>query len=106
MTSDVRPITILHLSDLHFGPHHRFGRLGLPTPDDTFDSLLTRLTDDLQGIETQCGRPDLVPVTGDITERAKPGEPGEFKDAFDFLVGLSEHLELGHDRVVLVPGEP
>ena len=46
-----RPITLLHLSDTQFGRNHRFGRLALPPPDDSFDTLLTRLGDDLGSLK-------------------------------------------------------
>ena len=39
-------ITILHLSDMQFGIHHRFG-----AKDTEINSLLNRLNDDLSGLE-------------------------------------------------------
>ena len=60
-------VTILHLSDLQFGRNHRFGRLGLPPPDDTFDSLIARLAGDLRLLKEQEGlAPHLVVVSGDL----------------------------------------
>ena len=85
-------ITLLHLSDLQFGRHHRFGRLGLPSPDDKFDDLLSRLTDDLRTLEDDHGlRPDLLIVTGDLAEW---GLKSEFADVLRLLEGLTEHYEL------------
>jgi WD40 repeat protein/3',5'-cyclic AMP phosphodiesterase CpdA len=101
MRSD-NAITILHLSDLQFGRNHRFGRLHLPRPDDMFDSLFSRLRDDLDLLRNDPGlQPDLIIVTGDITEGAMPTE---FADARELLERLCDHLQLKHDRVVLVPG--
>ena len=44
-------ITILHLSDMQVGRHHRFGRLGLGGADERFDTLLQRVHDDLAELE-------------------------------------------------------
>ncbi len=95
-------ITLLHLSDVQFGRHHRFGRLASPAGDDDFDSLLTRLGDDLGGLAKEHGlRPDILVVSGDLAEE---GKRSEFEDAGRLLVGLVELLGLERDRVVIVPG--
>lgn len=95
-------VTMLHLSDLQFGLNHRFGRLRLDPGDEQFDTLLVRLTDDLDLLKRHCGlRPDVLIVSGDLAEW---GRRNEFEDVLRFLVGLSEFLELGRERVVLVPG--
>jgi 3',5'-cyclic AMP phosphodiesterase CpdA len=97
-----RPITILHVSDMQFGRNHRFGRLGLPAPDDAFDSLLARLRDDLLLLKRDHGLvPDLLVVSGDLAEW---GMPQEFKDVLHFVEQLTKLLGLKRDRVVLVPG--
>ena len=68
-------VTILHVSDLQFGIQHRFGRLGLGGADEPFDTLLKRLTDDLDGLRAEEGlEPDLVALTGDLAEWGKPKE--------------------------------
>jgi 3',5'-cyclic AMP phosphodiesterase CpdA len=95
-------ITILHLSDTQFGRNHRFGRLGLPPPDDQFDSLLKRLPQDLDLLRDDHGlEPQMVVCSGDLAEWALPRE---FADFAQFLTRLIEHLHLSRDRVVLVPG--
>ena len=87
-----RRITLLHLSDLQFGRHHRFG------PEE----LLKRLRDDLAVLRGEHGLcPDFVAVTGDLAEW---GKKTEFDDAFAFLDGLCRILELGRERVAVVPG--
>lgn len=97
-----RPITLLHLSDTQFGPNHRFGGLGLPPPDNQFDTLLVRLKDDLQGLEKNYGlRPELVILSGDLAER---GQGSEFMDFLKFIDKLVQFLKLSRDRVVMVPG--
>jgi WD40 repeat protein/3',5'-cyclic AMP phosphodiesterase CpdA len=95
-----RAITLLHLSDLQFGQHHRFG--SDETSPLSSDSLLTSLTRDLDELQREHDvTPDLVVLTGDLAERgAKP----EFEQLFQFLVRLTEHLKLTRDRVALVPG--
>lgn len=55
--SDDAKITILHLSDLQFGRHHRFGRFGLTDPDVQADKLVARLTRDLEDLRNTYGRP-------------------------------------------------
>jgi WD40 repeat protein/3',5'-cyclic AMP phosphodiesterase CpdA len=95
-------ITILHLSDLQFGPAHRFGQLALPPPDDQFDTLFTRLTDDLGHLRASHHlAPQLVVVTGDIAER---GKAKEFDDALRFLDNLGEFLGLQRHRIIVIPG--
>jgi 3',5'-cyclic AMP phosphodiesterase CpdA len=93
-------ITLLHLSNLQFGP--RSGEFGdrpvmelIHAKVRMFGEELTRLrnADNLQ--------PQLIVVSGDVTES---GMPKEFEAARQFLEGLAEHLNLKRDRVVIVPG--
>jgi len=100
--SDEQSITILHLSDLQFGRNHRFGRLGLPPPDDQFDTLFARLKDDLGHLGTTHNLiPQLVIVTGDIAEW---GKTKEFDDALQLLENLQKLLGLQRHRIVVIPG--
>lgn len=93
----IKPLLILHLSDLHFGPNSRFCD---SDPDDLGQKFF-------QALETERGRREidakisLVIVTGDITERAKLEE---YKKAKDFFDTLSHKLDIGHDRFIFVPG--
>jgi 3',5'-cyclic AMP phosphodiesterase CpdA len=99
-----QPVSLLHLSDVQFGRNHRFGRLGMPPPDDSFDSLLVRLVHDIRALRDESGAPltpDILVVSGDLTET---GRPGEFADAGAFVRGLATELRLTHDRIVIVPG--
>ena len=98
----VQPITLLHVSDMQFGRYHRFGRLGAFDPDASFDTLIQRLTDDLDLLKRENQLvPQLVIVSGDLAEW---GLPAEFNQAREFLVKLIEHLGLERDRVIIVPG--
>ncbi|MCY2991401.1 MAG: pentapeptide repeat-containing protein, partial [Planctomycetota bacterium] len=100
--TDPSPITILHISDIQFGHQHRFGRLALGDPDSPFDTLLGRLTQDLDQLRDQNGlKPNLLVVSGDLAEW---GRKSEFEDALKFLVTLAEHLQLPRRRVIVVPG--
>ena len=100
--SEPTPITILHLSDIQFGQKHQFGRLALGDPDAAFDTLLERLTQDLDQLRDEHGlKPDLLVVSGDLAEW---GRKSEFEDALKFLAHLAEHLGLARRRVVVVPG--
>jgi 3',5'-cyclic AMP phosphodiesterase CpdA len=99
---DAQPITLLHVSDMQFGRYHRFGRLGAYDPDASFDTLLQRLTDDLDGLKQDHNLiPQIVVASGDLAEW---GLPGEFEQAREFLDRVAQHLELGHERIIIVPG--
>lgn len=91
-----RAITILHLSDLHFGRHHRFEN------GDGLDSLLDRLRQDLDERRDKDGlRPDLVVLSGDFAEF---GRREELDRAHAFADGLARLVDLPRRRLVMVPG--
>lgn len=91
-------VTILHLSDLHFGSAHRYPDWEL----DSYNSLFSKLTEDLDALREQHDvSPDAVVVTGDLTCQ---GKPSEFEAAGHFLNGLREKLEIERQHVVIVPG--
>lgn len=69
---------IVHLSDLHFGAH-----------DDELVAGVERSVETL--------KPDLVVISGDVTQRARSEQ---FREACEFLDGLRER---GHE-VLCVPG--
>jgi 3',5'-cyclic AMP phosphodiesterase CpdA len=97
-------ITVLHLSDIQFGKNHRFLRRDWPGIDNPYETLLIRLKEDLVDVRQQFGKdvsPDIIVVTGDLTETALPVE---FKQANAFLEGLITTLELKSERVVILPG--
>jgi 3',5'-cyclic AMP phosphodiesterase CpdA len=97
-----RPITILHVSDMQFGKNHMFGRLKVPYPDGRFDSLLVRMIDDLKRLRQEHGlKPDLIIASGDSAEW---GLKFEFELVEQFLDGVASYLQLGRERVVIVPG--
>ncbi len=90
------------LGVLHIGGT-RFGR-GLVGPDAAVRAEeaqaqiwgeLTRLTDDGAPV------PELIVVSGDLTES---GTPREFEEALAFLTGMRVLLGLEPHRVVMVPG--
>ena len=98
---DKKSITILHLSDIQFGVNHRFG-MDVDTFDGKWDTLLERLKLDLDEMKKDFHlQPDLVVITGDLAEW---GRKSEFEQVHDFLVQLAEYLELGRERIVIVPG--
>lgn len=91
-----RVITLLHLSDLHFGRYHRFAA------DEGLGSLLDRLRDDLDKRRDRDGlRPDLLIVSGDLAEY---GQKEEIERGFRFIEALARLLELPRRRVAVVPG--
>ncbi len=88
-------IRILHLSDLHFGPHSRFP-LDLREAERQGKAFHKALV--AASIERKV---DLVIVTGDVAEAAKDGE---FAAGEAFLSALSGELGLAPERFVFVPG--
>lgn len=89
-------VTLLHLSDLQLGPHHRFD------PGSELGSLLGRLREDLDDLaKTEELRPDLVLVTGDLAEH---GLRSQFEEVSCFVEALASQLGLQRRRLVLVPG--
>jgi WD40 repeat protein/3',5'-cyclic AMP phosphodiesterase CpdA len=96
-------ITLLHLSDLQFGRHHRFGNLGAGDPDAPFDTLLARLEEDLELLRRKEPhlQPEAIVVSGDLVEW---GLRSELSDAHEFLRRLAAALEIPHRNVVMVPG--
>ena len=90
-------ITILHISDVQFGKHHRFA-----DPSGGFDTLRQRLCDDLDLLAAQHGlKPDLVAMTGDLAER---GTRKEFERVAVFCEELLAHLQLEAERLLVIPG--
>jgi calcineurin-like phosphoesterase family protein len=89
-------LVILHLSDLHFGPHSRFGRMRPQAIADMFGHAIER-----QRIEAGLGRIDLVVVSGDLTEYA---DDEQFDAARSFCQALNGHFGLGRERWAFVPG--
>jgi tetratricopeptide (TPR) repeat protein len=89
-------LALLHVSDLHFGPKHRFK--AMPP-----EKLASRLAKAITGLMQQQGlaRVDLVIASGDLTARA---EREEFTQARAFFEGLSHALRLAHERFAFVPG--
>ena len=95
-------LTILHVSDPQFGAHHLFGGNGLTPADRAQDTLFRRLHDDLAHLaDTHELLPDLMVVTGDLAERALPGE---FTQVTEFLSALSEAAGIPRRHVAIVPG--
>ncbi|GAB2817614.1 hypothetical protein GCM10022221_14330 [Actinocorallia aurea] len=84
-------VTILHLA----GP--RFGRTLADEPLDAAE-LQERVAADLAELRAE---PDLVVVTGDLTES---GSRRECAEAAAFLTGLRAQLGLEPHRIIVVPG--
>jgi WD40 repeat protein/3',5'-cyclic AMP phosphodiesterase CpdA len=99
----VAELTVLHVSDPQLGHGDVLGTDGrLIRADDGDEALFGRLHADLTGLEDEHGlRPDLLVVTGDLTEW---GRPSEFEQVVKFLTGLAEAVALPRRNVVVVPG--
>ena len=90
-------VTLLHM------PGPRFGR-GLAGPGEHLSAseLQARVWADVTRLTaTGMPRPDLLVVTGDLTES---GSRRECEEALDFLTGLRALLGLEAHRVAIVPG--
>ncbi|MTE12170.1 WD40 domain-containing protein [Nocardia aurantiaca] len=90
------------LSILHVGGP-RFGRglppADIPTDPEGLQSHIWGAVTEL--VDRQAPPPDLIVVSGDLTESA---HPTEFRKATSFLTGLRVLLKLEPDRLVVVPG--
>ena len=102
LTADVKPITVLHLSDMQFGANHRFGvKLGAEGKNP-YDTLRARLILDLKNLHSDYGlAPDLIILTGDLAEW---GRKAEFGAVLDLIQGLESELSLNRDRTIVIPG--
>ncbi|MGH3620657.1 MAG: TIR domain-containing protein, partial [Sciscionella sp.] len=90
-------VTLLHV------PGPRFGR-GVAGPDDPLDAraLYVRIWANVtQLTDAGAPHPDLIVVTGDLMESARPKEKDE---ALAFLTGLRVRLGLESNRLLVVPG--
>jgi 3',5'-cyclic AMP phosphodiesterase CpdA len=92
-----KPLLILHLSDLHFGPHGRFLGQDMEVLAKRFHQAVEQARDDLKWREQL----SLCIVTGDVAEASKPGE---YAQAFTFFKALVAELGLSPERVVFVAG--
>ena len=91
------PLLVLHLSDLHFGPHGRFGGQDGERLASRFAAAIEAAREE-QGFRQGVG---LVVVTGDIAEAARKSE---YEAALGFFGHLDARLRVPRDRFVFVPG--
>ncbi|HVK71356.1 MAG TPA: NACHT domain-containing protein, partial [Polyangium sp.] len=91
------PLLVLHLSDLHFGPHGRFRGQDGERLASRFVAAIDAAREE-QGIRQGVG---LVVVTGDIAEAARKNE---YEAALGFFGHLDAELRVPRDRFVFVPG--
>ena len=95
--NDEPAVTLLHISDVQFGKHHRFADEG-----GGFGTLLQRLCEDLDLLKRDNGLvPNLVALTGDLAEW---GMKREFEQVAEFGEGLLRYLQLEPARLLIVPG--
>lgn len=92
-----QPLYILHLSDLHFGPHSRFAGLNHEELGQRFHLAIE---EEMRRRKAK-GRVALVLTTGDIAEAARPSE---YKSAAAFFVGMAKALGLPRRSFVFTPG--
>ncbi len=118
MNHSLRQVRIVHVSDPHFGPEHRF--LSELQPDGTrppargIPTLADSLFSDLSGPAFQVVPwlpdanhpvPVLLALTGDLTQA---GSTSEFDEAKNFIAAMRARPLLGHqlgaENVLVVPG--
>lgn len=93
----VRPFILLQLSDLHFGAHSRFHGEDMSGLAKRCAAAIADARRDLGWTESV----ELVLVTGDIAEAARPPE---YRAALEFFQALKLALSLAPSRFVFVPG--
>src|SRR5262249_8654510 len=90
-------LTLLHLPDLRLGRQP----VESPEPSDVAE-LQDRICGEVERLSGEgAGRPELILVTGDLTES---GGRRQFAEATNFLLGLRVLLGLEPHRLVVVPG--
>ncbi len=94
----MNPLKILHLSDIHFG-NHQFDPPLTPSGDNADSTGYPSLVDSLKDVLAKM-MPNIVIISGDITQKAKSSE---FKPATRLLAELAEIVG-GPERLFLVPG--
>jgi hypothetical protein len=92
-----RSFLILHLSDLHFGPHGRFVGQDLKALAKRFHQAVEQARSELGWEESVT----LCIVTGDIAEASRLGE---YQQALTFFRALADAFGLLPERVVFVAG--
>jgi predicted MPP superfamily phosphohydrolase len=95
-----KKFTILHLSDFHYGPEHRFSPVDYDKslPRDDIPNLSRALINDLK---CQNASVDMLVISGDI---AQSGEMEQFNWAREAIEELISGLQLQMQQVVIVPG--
>lgn len=92
MSSPLRPVRLLHLSDLHVSERRAWDQ----------DPVLASLADDVAELRQRVGGIDLVAVTGDIADR---GQASEYDKAAAWLTGpLARAAGIDSSRIRVVPG--
>ncbi|GEM_PF-2228273 len=91
MAVDKKPLSWLHISDVHFS--------GLGSYDQ--NRLVSALLKSLPNLTLRFGKPDFVFFTGDV---AKTGNRSEYAEASSFFDKLLSALELKRSRLLVVPG--
>lgn len=93
---------ILHMSDIQFGKHHRFGPRMRYEGEEAYNTLLAKTLEDLDKLRERYGVvPNIIVVTGDLAEWSRPDE---YDEVSKYLSHLSNHCVIPKERIVLVPG--
>ncbi|MBU4350676.1 metallophosphoesterase [bacterium] len=104
-------VTILHLSDLQFGKHHRFNQeVDEETKNkfiryegnEAYHTLLNKTIEDLKLLKQKENlNINIIVVSGDLAEWSTKNE---YEEVEKFLIGLIKFLKIPRNHVVLVPG--
>lgn len=92
---------LLHISDLHLGPHHGFRRPGVVGPIGRKYDVVRCIMDDLERLKIR--DIGVLVVSGDLTSGGDWSDETR-NDIAATLKSLMESLGIPKERVVLVPG--
>ncbi len=90
-------ISILHISDLHFGTSHRF-QPNKDLPADDIPTLGGLLSHDLENNNILV---DILVISGDITNI---GSSDEFESALNEIEYLQRIFDISLENIIIVPG--
>ncbi len=93
-------VTILHLSDLHYGPEHCFSSKYCNNDllNDDIPSLSQLIADEIKQMDISV---DAMVISGDLSHS---GEAEQFDLALETIENLAKNLKISTKQVMIIPG--